>query len=135
MNKRIGFVILTVLLLLLAGCGQNVGQAKTQFCSDWNELGAAIQNAKSLNENSTVEETKAAKDEIAKAWDKARNSGGQLQEVQLEATEQAFNAMTQVIDDIPEEATLGQANIAVQAAVNAFDTAYTAINTTVCTAR
>ena len=135
MNKKIGFVILTVVLLLLVGCGPSVDQAKTQFCSDWNALGTAIQNAKGLNENSTVEEAKAAQDEIAKAFDKAKSSAAQLQDVQLEATETALNAVTQTIDSIPEEATLGQAGAAIQVSVNAFETAYTAVNTTVCVAR
>ena len=135
MNKKIGFLILTVGLLLLVGCGPNVDQAKTQFCSDWNALGTAIQNAKNLNENSTVEEAKAGRDEIARAWEKAKSSSAQLQDVQLEATEAAFNAMTQMVDSIPEEATLGQAGAALQVSVNAFDAAYTAVNTTVCVAR
>jgi outer membrane murein-binding lipoprotein Lpp len=135
MNKKIGFLILTVVLLLLAGCGPSVDQAKTQFCSDWQALGTALQNAKNLNENSTVEEAKAARDEIARAWDKAKSSSAQLQDVQLEATEAAFNAMTQVVDSIPEDATLGQAGAALQVSVTAFDAAYTATNTTVCVAR
>jgi hypothetical protein len=135
MKKGIWFVVLIVLVLLLAGCGAaNVDQAKVQFCADWNELGTAIASAKALNENSTVDEAKAAQNQVAQAWDKAKNSAAQLQDVQLEATEDAYNAMTQAINSIPADATLGQANAAVQASVSAFDTAYTAINTTVCVA-
>ncbi|HXV44083.1 MAG TPA: hypothetical protein VEC96_13530 [Anaerolineae bacterium] len=135
MRKSVWFVILIVLLLLLAGCGAaNVDQAKTQFCSDWNALGAAIQNAKALNENSTIDQAKDAQNQVAQAWDKAKNSAAQLQDVQLEATEDAYNAMTQTINSVPNEATLGQASAAVQASVNGFETAYTAINTTVCVA-
>jgi hypothetical protein len=133
MKKGIWFVVVAIALLLLAGCGAaSVDQAKVQFCGDWNALGTAIQNAKALNENSTVEETKAAQEQIAQAWDKAKNSAAQLQDVQLEATEDAYNAMTQAINSIPGDATLGQASAAVQASVNTFETAYTAINTTVC---
>ena len=135
MNKRIGFVILTLFLLLLVGCGPSVADTKTQFCNDWQAFGTAIQNGKNLNENSTVEEAKAAKDEIVKAWEKAKSSGENLQEVQLDATQQAVDAMTQVIDSIPAEATLGQVGTAVQASANALETAYTAINTTVCVTR
>ena len=136
MKKGIWFVVLAVLLLLLlAGCGAaNVDQAKAQFCGDWKELGTAIASAKALNENSTIDEAKAAQNQVAQAWDKAKNSAAQLQDVQLKATEDAYNAMKQTIDSIPAEATLGQANAAVQASVGAFDTAYTAINTTVCVA-
>ena len=78
MNKQIGVVILTVVLLLLAGCGPSVADTKTQFCNDWQAFGTAIQNGKNLNENSTVDEAKAAKDEIVKAWEKARSSGEKL---------------------------------------------------------
>ena len=135
MNKKIGFLILTVLLLLLVGCGPSVGDAKTQFCNDWQAFGTAIQNGKNLNENSTVDEAKAARDEIVKAFDKAKSSSAQLQEVQLDATQQAVDAMSQVIDSIPADATLGQAGAAIQASANALETAYTAINTTVCVTR
>jgi soluble cytochrome b562 len=123
------------MLLLLAGCGPNVDQAKTQFCSDWKELGTAIASAKALNENSTIDEAKAAQQQIAQAWDKATKSAAQLQDVQLQATEAAFNAMTQAINSIPNEATLGQASAGIQVAVNALDTSVTAINTTVCVAQ
>ena len=135
MNKKIGFLILTVLLVLLVGCGPSVGDTKTQFCNDWQAFGTAIQNGKNLNENSTVDEAKAAKDEIVKAFDKAKSSSAELEEVQLDATQQAVDAMSQVIDSIPADATLGQVGTAVQASANALEAAYTAINTTVCVAR
>jgi hypothetical protein len=122
-------------LLLLVGCGPTVADTKTQFCNDWQAFGTAIQNAKNLNENSTVEEAKAAQDEIVKAFEKAKSSGAELQEVQLQATEDAVNAVTQAINSIPEEATLGQAGAVIQASANALESAYTAINTTVCVAR
>jgi hypothetical protein len=124
-----------IVLLVLAGCGPSVGDAKTQFCNDWKALQTSLASAKALNENSTIEQAQEAQKQVAQAWDKAKQSAAQLQDVQLEATEAAYNALKQTIDSIPQEATLGQASAAVQAAVNAFDTAVTAINTTVCVAQ
>ncbi len=136
MKKSVWFVVfLMVGLLLLAGCGPSVSDAKAQFCNDWKELGAAIAKAKALDGNATVKQAKDAQKEIAQAWEKASKSAAALKEVQINATKQAYEAMTKAIDSIPEEATLGQASAGVQAAVTGFDTAVTAINTTVCVAK
>jgi hypothetical protein len=124
-------------MLLLAGCGvfgPSVGESKTQFCDDWKALQASLANAKALNENSTVEQAQDAQKQVEQAWNKAKNSAAQLQDVQIQAAEDAYNAFTQAVNSIPQEATLGQASAAVQVAANALDTAVTAINTTVCVA-
>jgi hypothetical protein len=135
MKKIVFFVVLMVVVLVLAGCGPSVGDAKTQFCNDWKELAAAVASAKTLDQNATVEQAKDAQDQIAKAWDKAKKSAANLKEVQLQATEEAFNTLKKTVDDIPDDATLEQAGATVQAAINTFDAAVTTINTTVCVAK
>lgn len=133
MKKGLWFIVFMVMSLLLASCGPTVDEAKTQFCNDMKELGVAIQNAKALDANSTVDQTKEAQKQIEQAWDKVTKSAAQLKEVQLDATEDAYKEVKKTIDGISDDATLKQASATVKTSVAAFDVAYTAINTTVCT--
>ena len=127
-------VVLATLIaaLLLAGCAPSLSDAKQQFCDDLAAVGEAIQKARGINADSTLEEVKEARQDLEEAMAKARESLGVLKNVQFGETENAFGELIDTIKDIPDETKLKEAAAAIQRAVDRFDTAYRKINTTVC---
>jgi len=131
MRKIIIFPII-ILALLLVSCGPSVSDAKTDFCDNLAKLGQAIQTVRDIDADSTLEQVKDAQKQLEEAMAGTRESGGVLKEVQLKATEAAFDEVTKVIEGISDEATLKEAVEAIQKAVTKFDAAFQVINTTIC---
>ena len=131
MKSTIALAILIV-ALLLAGCAPSLSDAKQQFCDDLAELGQAIQKARGINADSSLEEVKETRQELERAMAKARESLGVLKDVQFGETENAFGELIDTIKDIPDEAKLKEAAGTIRQAVDKFETAYRKINTTIC---
>lgn len=121
-----------IVALLLAGCGSSISDARNEFCDNLATLGQALQKAKSIDADSTVEEVKDVQKQLEEAMENVRESSGVLKELRIGATEDAFDAVIEAIRDIPDEATLREAGGTIQEAVRKFDAAYQVINTTVC---
>jgi hypothetical protein len=131
---RKAVVVLAALsALVLVGCQQQtVGDAKTQFCTDLKAVNTAVDGVKALGPTSTIEQTQQATKTLEDSWTTLKASAANLKEVQLQATEDAFNQITTAMKGVSDQATLAQAATGIQAGTAAFDVAYKAINTTVC---
>jgi hypothetical protein len=132
MRKSV-FLLAAVATLVLAGCAQpSVGDAKTQFCTDLKAVGTAVDGVKALTPTSTVEEAQTATKTLESSWTTLKTSAATLKEVQLQATEDAYNQIVGMMKGVSDQATLAQATTGVQTGVQAFQVAAKAINTTVC---
>jgi hypothetical protein len=89
---------------------------------------------KAIGPTSTVEQAQAAGQQLDSAWAAVKTSAATLKEVQLAATEEAYNEMTSAIKGISDQATLAGAGAGIQLATAKFDASYTVINSTVCAA-
>jgi soluble cytochrome b562 len=132
MVKNTVVVGILIAALLLVGCAPSLSDAKQQFCDDLAAVGQAIQKARGINADSTLEEVKETRQGLEEAMANARESLGVLKEVQFAETENAFGELIDTIKDIPDEAKLKEATASIQQAVDRFEAAYTKINTTVC---
>ena len=132
-------MIVAVLLTLavavfLSACGQpSVADAKQQFCDSLNKLDDALDKLDSVDANTSIDEVKQAKAEVAKAWDELTKSSKQLKQVQLKESESAYKDVTRAVDQaITGESTLGDSAKTIAAGAMQLQTRLKAINTTVC---
>jgi hypothetical protein len=120
---------------VLAGCqttGSQVQDAKATFCSSMQALTTALQSVKALTPASTVEQAQTARSNLQSAWEGVTKSAENLAEVQLDATKQAYEEVSNTMTGISDQTTLAGAVGTLQASVVKFEAATTAINTTVC---
>ena len=124
--------ILVLSALLLAACGPTVDEAKSQFCNDLDELDAAVN---SLRDVDSLDDIKQAGEDIRDAWDQVVKSAEKLDDVQLDATKEAYDAMLGAIEEAPDSGSLSGALEAVTGAVTTFATSFKEIHTTTCGAQ
>ena len=85
--------ILTLSVLILSACGPTVDEAKSDFCSDLNELDAAVNSLRSVT---SLNDVKQAGEDIGDTWDQVVKSGESLEDVQLDATREEFHTRAEV---------------------------------------
>jgi hypothetical protein len=127
-------ILLTlVLAVFLSACGTSVADAKQQFCDSLNNLNTAVEKLQSVDANTSVDEAKQAKEEVAKAWDELAKSSKLLKNVQLKESEGAYKEITKAVDKaISGDSTLGDSAKTIAAGAQKLDATLKVINTTVC---
>jgi cell fate (sporulation/competence/biofilm development) regulator YlbF (YheA/YmcA/DUF963 family) len=130
----IALLLTLVLAVFLAACGQpSVADAKQQFCDSINNLNTALDKLQNVDANTSLDEAKQAKEEVAKAWDELAKSSKLLKQVQLAASEDAYKQVTKAVDDaVSGETTLGDSAKTIAAGAKQLSTQLKAINTTIC---
>jgi len=126
----LGLVIL--LLPLLAGCGTTVDSAKADFCDDLGAFGQSLTGLRDLHAGSTKEDLQDAIRAAEQAWEDVKDSGSKLENVQLDAVEDAFGDLKNAIQDIPDDATLAEALADVKGAAVTMLSEIVQITTTTC---
>ena len=135
MKKSVLLVAMFALVVLVScqTATTAVGDAKTQFCDSLATLQTAVDDANALGPMSTVDDAKAAGDNLEAAWADVQSSSETLAEVQLDATKAAYDEMLSSIRGITDDTTLAAAVTGIQTSAETFRTAAAEINTTVCT--
>ena len=131
MKKGVLVIVSVLLLLALAGC-ISVDRAKTDYCQDLGSFGRAVANMRHIDANSTVEELQDAQQDVAEAWDDLSRSAGRLADAQYRELEQAQKDLEKTISDIPDEATLAEAQVALRLATLETMARYVDIASTTC---
>ena len=126
----LGLVIL--LLPLLAACGTTVDSAKADFCDDLGAFSESLGGLRDISIGSTKDDLQDALKDAEGAWGNVKDSAGKLQDVQLDAVENAFDDLKDAIQDIPDDATLAEALAAVKDAALATANQIVQITTTTC---
>jgi hypothetical protein len=84
-------------------------EANEQFCDSAGDLIAALRNLRDLDRNSTVEEFQDARDQVATSYDAMIQAAADVAEVRLDELAEARDDLQAAIDDVPEDAMLGEA--------------------------
>jgi len=126
----LGLVIL--LLPVLAGCGTTVDSAKADFCDDLGAFSESLGGLRDIGIGSTKDDLQGALKDAENAWGDVKDSAGKLEDVQLDAVENAFDDLKDAIKNIPDDATLADALTAVKDAALATLSQIVQITTTTC---
>jgi hypothetical protein len=110
MKNRITTLVLLLLMFLVAGCNlQSMEEAQVEFCQALTVYGESVQAMQSIDASTTVDELQAARDNLSEARAAVGEAAGDLREAQIRDTEAAWENLENAIDDIPGDATLGEA--------------------------
>jgi hypothetical protein len=120
MKSRITIAILLLLMFVVTGCiSKSLEEAQVDFCQALVAYGEAARELQNVNASTTVEEVEAARDDVVGAREDVSNAAGDLREARLRSSEAAWENTQEAINDIPGDATLGEAaaTIRIQAAI------------------
>jgi hypothetical protein len=131
-KKLISLAALATLLLVTAACQQSVDQAKAAFCTDLAAYGKAVAGMKAIGPTSTVQQAKDSLKAVEQAHADLEKSRATLKGAQADALEQEFKNLQKTINDIPNDATLAQAQATVKGATVSALAAYVDATTTTC---
>jgi hypothetical protein len=132
-KKVILLSVIFVLPLLLAACQPSVDEAKADFCEDLGEFGIALAQYRQINETSTKDDLQKAQSDVEKTWADLQKSAETLGEVQTDSVEDAYGDLQKGVNDIPDDATLGDAELMVKQGVLSTLEEVLRISTTTCT--
>ena len=133
MKRVILLSAVLVISLLLAACQPSVDEAKADFCEDLGEFGVAVAQFRGINENSTKDEARQALSDVEKTWSNLKSSAATLGEVKVDSIEGAYNDLEKSVNDIPDDATLADAEGMVKQNVLSTLQEVLQISTTTCT--
>lgn len=110
MKNRMIALVLLLLMFLVAGCNlQSAEVAQFEFCQALASYGESVQGLQSIDASTTVDELQAARDNLSEARAAVGEAAGDLREAQIRDAEAAWENLENAIDDIPGDATLGEA--------------------------
>ena len=86
-----------------------------------------------MNANTSADEARQAREEVAKAWKDVADASKKLKNVQIDASEKAYKEMMKPVDSaITGETTLGDSARIIATGVKQPEAELKDINTTVC---
>jgi len=132
MRKRTLLGLVILMLPLLAGCGTTVDSAKADFCDNLGAFSESLAGLRDISISSTKDDLQAALKDAEDAWVDVKDSAGKLEDVQLDAAENAFDDLKDAIQDIPDDATLAEALAGVKDSAVTMLSEIVQITTTTC---
>lgn len=110
MKSRIAISILLLSMFAVTGCvSKSLEEAQVDFCQALVAYGEAVRELQNVNASTTVEELQSARDNVADARDAVWDAAGGLREARIRSAESAWENTQEAINDIPGDATLGEA--------------------------
>ena len=109
MKSRLAISLLLLSILVVTGCSKSLEEAQVDFCQALVAYGEAARELQNVNASTTVEEVEAARDDVVGAREDVSNAAGDLREARLRSSEAAWENTQEAINDIPGDATLGEA--------------------------
>lgn len=104
-----GAAALGTAVVLLTGCS-SPQEDVSKACTDAAAFGAALKSfQESLSPDSTIDEVKAARDEVEKTHDALVDSAEDVAQDRIKALDNAWDGLDKAVKDIPDDATLQQA--------------------------
>jgi hypothetical protein len=121
--RKLTLLSLAVLLLpMLAACGTTVDSAKADFCDDLDAFRQSLVGLRDLHAGSTKDDLQNALGDADQAWQDLKGSASKLEDVQLDALEDAFGDLKDAVRNTPDDASL------TEALANAKDAAVTMLS-------
>ena len=133
MKNRILALAIMFLVFLTSGCiPTSAEEAQVEFCQALVTYGDSLYSLQNVNTNTTVDEMQEGRDNVADAQQDVENAAGDLREASLRDTEKAWKQLQAAIDDIPGDATLGEAAAAIRAGAFLLSTEIEQIRNITC---
>lgn len=127
--RRLLPLALTV-VLLTAACSTSVGEAEEAYCESVQTWFDALTVVRALTPTSTVDESKDAVEAMNSAYDDVVAAAEDYSDARISEIESATTDFESAIDDIPDSATLIEADLARDAAyVTLFGTVRSTLDT------
>ncbi len=117
--KRL-FVAVIAVGLIATACGASVEDAKAAYCEDLGGLFDALFAAQELTPNSSVDEAQEAANAVRSAYDDVVASAEEYTEAQISEIETARAGFEDAVGQIPDSATLGEVQAAIQSAIEVY---------------
>jgi hypothetical protein len=120
--KRLLSVALAVALLTVACSSTSVEDAEGAYCDSLQVLfdSAFAAQEMMLTPESTVEGAQEAADDVRSAYDDVVAAAGDYTDAQISEIESARGGFDDAVSEIPDSATLGDAQLALQNALEGF---------------
>ena len=118
---------LGLVLLVATACQQQESQpsAEAAVCTSVSAFGTAIQDFRDLDPaTASVEDVQAARDDIQAAWDQVKSEATDLTEADEAAVDEAWNGVSQSVDDFPSDEPIEDGLASVQEAAGGVRTAF-----------
>jgi hypothetical protein len=118
---------LGLVLLVATACQQQESQpsAEAAVCASVSAFGTSIQDFRDLDPaTASIEDVQAARDDIQAAWDQVKSEATDLTEADEAAVEEAWNSVSQSIDDFPSDEPIEDGLASVQDAAGGVQTAF-----------
>ena len=125
--------ILVLSLLLAAACQPTVDEAKADFCQNLGDFAQAQVQFRQLNATSTKDDLEEAASVLEEAWENLVESAADLSEAQVGGVEDALEDLRRNIDDIPDDATLAEAELMIKQDILSTMSETVQIFSTTCT--
>jgi hypothetical protein len=126
------FSVVALPFMLLAACGsqapQSVADQQAQLCTDLARLNTSVATLKSMSPSSTVNDFRAARDEVKANFEQVKLTAQNVQEAKVAELETAYQNLDKAIQDVPESATLQQAMDSVSEQIAAVEMARDQMN-------
>jgi hypothetical protein len=114
MKKIILLSAIFVLSLLLAACQPVLDEQKADFCEALGEFAQAQVQFRQLNQTSSKDDLEDAASDFERAWEKVKDAASDVAEAQLNSVEDAWQNLRRDIDNIPNDATLAEAEVMIK---------------------
>ncbi|GAB4369810.1 MAG: hypothetical protein Kow00121_10050 [Elainellaceae cyanobacterium] len=125
--KPLNFILMSLPLLLLAGCAgvtsQSVADQKAELCTNLARFNTAVVTLKSMGANSTVGDFRQAQEQVKLTFNEVKTSAQNVREAKVAELEQAYGELDNAVQTIPDTATLQQATASVSEQVAAVEAA------------
>jgi hypothetical protein len=99
--------------------------AEAEVCTSVAAFGTALQDFRDLDPaTASIEDVQAARDDIQAAWDQVKAEATDLSEADEAAVDEAWNAVSQSVDDFPTDEPIEDGLATVQDAAGEVQTAH-----------
>ena len=127
-RRFLGTLGVGIVLFVATACmdqQESQPSAEAAVCTSVAALGTALQDFRDLDPASaSIEDVQAARDDIQAAWDQVKAEATDLNEADEAAVDDAWNGVSQSIDDFPTDEPIEDGLASVQEATGEVQTAY-----------
>lgn len=115
MKNSIQWVTVSVLAFIaIAGCQPSAEQAKVELCSTLAGYDQAVASLQAIQGSSTVRQLKDAQKAVEKAAQRVNDAAEKYQKAEIREVKDAYQQLERKINNIPDKATLAQAQQSIQ---------------------
>jgi uncharacterized protein YecA (UPF0149 family) len=130
------FVVLTVIMLMVAGCTAvaptpaSLPEAQEAVCTALGTLKTAVAQMSTITADTTIEEVQAMQEAIDTAVEGVKTAAAAIPEAKVDSVTTAVEGLQTAVRDVEPSDTLGEASASITAAAQGVETAIQETQTT-----